>query len=75
MIELKKLVEIIASSGAISDISKFDPNKTFRENGADSLDVMNMFLEVEERLGVKFSDEESNAIDSLSDMVNTLNSR
>lgn len=75
MIEVSKVLEIIAASGMVPDMSKFDPQKTFRENGVDSLDEMSIFLAIEEKLGVKFSDEEADQINSAAKAVEVLNSR
>lgn len=73
MVEITKVLEIIATSGLVDDMSKFDPNKTFRENGVDSLDVFSIFLAVEEQLGIKFSNEEVERIDSVVQMVEAIN--
>lgn len=75
MINVEKIVEIISSAGVVDDMSKFDPNKSFKENGIDSLDVFTVFLAVEEQLRVKFSEEDSTSIKSASEMVAFLNSR
>lgn len=75
MVELSKVVELVAASGAIRDISKFDPNKTFKENDIDSLDVLGLFLAVEEGLGIKFTEEEVNSINSVAQMVEVINMR
>jgi acyl carrier protein len=75
MVETAKVLEIVAASGLVQDMSKFDPNKTFRENEVDSLDVLSIFLAVEEQLGVKFSDEEASQINSVAKIVEVINSR
>lgn len=75
MVELSKVVELVAASGTIPDISKFDPNKTFKENEIDSLDVLGLFLAVEEGLGIKFTEEEVNSINSVAQMVEVINMR
>lgn len=75
MVELNTVVEAIAASGAVSDMSKFDPNKTFKENEIDSLDVLSLFLSVEERLGIKFTEEEVEQINSAAQMVEAINAR
>lgn len=75
MVELKKVIEFVVISGVVDDIENFDPNKTFKENGIDSLDVMSLFLAVEEGLNVKFSEEEANEISTVNQMLEALNSR
>ena len=75
MVDAEKVVEIVSSTGVVDDMSKFDVSKSFKENGIDSLDVFTVFLAVEEQLGVKFSEEESTSVKSVSAMVDLLNSR
>lgn len=75
MISIDKLLEIVATTGVVEDIAKFDSKKSFKDNGIDSLDVFTVFLAVEEELGVKFSEEESTTITSLEQMKELLSSR
>jgi acyl carrier protein len=75
MTDVARIVEIISSTGVVNDMTSFDANKTFKENGIDSLDVFTIFLAVEEQLGVKFSEEESGRLRSASEIVTLLNSR
>lgn len=75
MVEVEKIIEIVSLTGVVEDMSKFDANKSFKENGIDSLDVFTVFLAVEEQLGVKFSEEDSTNVKSASEMVALLNSR
>ena len=75
MVDAEKIVEIVSSTGVVDDMSKFDADKSFKENGIDSLDVFTVFLAVEEQLGVKFSEEDSTSVKSVSAMVDLLNSR
>ncbi|HEY6898546.1 MAG TPA: phosphopantetheine-binding protein [Rhodocyclaceae bacterium] len=71
----EKIVEIIASSGVVADMGKFQVDKNFKENGIDSLDVYSIFLAVEEQLGVKFSEEEAARINTVAAFVEALKAR
>jgi acyl carrier protein len=75
MVTVEKIVEVVSSAGVVDDMSKFDPNKSFKENGIDSLDVFTVFLAVEDQLGVKLSEEESIGVKSALDIVALVNSR
>lgn len=75
MIELQGVIDTIAQSGVLSDMGGFDADKTFKANGVDSLDVMNIFLAVEEQYGIKFSDDEVEEINSASDLLRVLNTK
>jgi acyl carrier protein len=73
MVELNTIIKIIGALDVVSDMSKFDPNKTFKENGLDSLDTMGVFLAIEEQLGTKFNADEVDRINSAAELVTTLN--
>lgn len=75
MTDLNKLIEILDNTGVVSDMSKYDPEKTFKENDVDSLDVMDILLAIEEKLKIKFSEDEATGINSLIDALNILKNR
>jgi acyl carrier protein len=75
MVELKTLVDIIAGLDVVADMSSFDPEKSFKDNGIDSLDVMSVFLAVEESCNVKFSENESLAINTPNELRNAINAK
>ena len=54
MVKLEEIIDIIKT--AAPGISDFDPEISFKENGIDSLDLMNILLAVEEKFELKFSD-------------------
>ncbi|MDP2829319.1 MAG: phosphopantetheine-binding protein [Sulfuricellaceae bacterium] len=73
MAELKALTDIIAELDVVSDMSSFDSNKSFRDNGIDSLDVMGVFLAVEEKYGIKFPEAEALKIDTPIALLDAIN--
>lgn len=58
MADLNDILDVIGSTGVVQDMSKFDSEKTFKENGVDSLDAFTIYLAVEEKFEVKLSEEE-----------------
>ena len=70
-----QVVALVAQSGAVQDMDRFDPAKSFNENGVDSLDVYTILLTVEEHLGIKFSDAESAMLNSVDDIVDAVAKR
>lgn len=74
MLTIEQILEAISGSGVVEDMSKFDPGKTFKENGVDSLDVFTILLAIEEKLEIQFSEEESNLIHSANDILKYKNS-
>jgi len=73
MVTIDKLKEIVVASGLKADKSEIDAEKSFAENGIDSLDTMTLLLNIEDAIGVKFSEEEVEKIKSLSSVVDILN--
>jgi acyl carrier protein len=54
----------------------FDPAKSFEENGADSLDMLEIVMEIEEKWrGVHISDEEAEALSTVDDTAQLLASK
>lgn len=49
---LDDVIAAIAETGVKSDMSDFDAEKTFEDNGIDSLDTYTILLALEEKTGV-----------------------
>jgi len=75
MVQIKTLADLIAGLDVVPDMSRFDSDKTFRDNGIDSLDVMTVFLAVEENYGIKISEDESLRINSPAQLLSAINAR
>ena len=75
MTDLNKLIKIMEGTGVVPDIKNYDCNKTFKENGVDSLDVMDILLAIEESLNIKFTEDEAEKIKSLVDVMTILQKR
>ncbi len=58
----QRIIDALNAAGIDYDQAGYDPAKTFRDNGIDSLDVMSLFLAIEEAFAVKFSESEANTI-------------
>lgn len=58
----QRILDALNRAGIDHDAKSFSPDQSFRDNGIDSLDVMSLFLAVEETHGVKFSAAEAEAI-------------
>lgn len=50
----QRIIDALRAANIDYDADNFSPNYSFKENGIDSLDVMSLFLEVEETYGLKF---------------------
>lgn len=58
----QRIVDALEAAGIDYDKAAYDPAKSFRDNGIDSLDVMSLFLAIEETFAVKFTEDEANSI-------------
>lgn len=75
MAELNKILAIVESLEVVPDMAGFDPARSFKDNGIDSLDVMSLFLEIEETFATKFSEDEVVQIRTVNDVLKELNAR
>ncbi len=65
----EKLKEILRDKLEISDDTEITREMTFRDLGADSLDVYGLVYAIEGELGVSIPDERANAFDKVGDAV------
>lgn len=68
----QRIFDALDRAGVEYDAGSFSPNRSFKENGIDSLDVMSVFLAIEEMHGVKFSAAEAEAIRTPSELSSAL---
>jgi acyl carrier protein len=71
---LQDLLSLLKSSGYGGSLDIM-ADKTFAENGLDSLDVFAWLAAIEEKYGVSVGDEEFSAINSPEDLVVFVKSR
>jgi acyl carrier protein len=72
---LERVTKIIVDRLGV-DESKVTPEATFKEDlGADSLDVVELVMELEDEFGLQFSDEDSEKIVTVGDAVSYIESK
>ena len=70
--EFEKLQQIIADVLGI-DVEEITPETTFKDDlGADSLDVFQIIMAVEEEFGIEIPTEEAEKIQSVGDAVEAI---
>jgi len=69
----EKLKEILEDYEINVDLGDIKDNVNLYDQDIDSIDVMNMLLGIEEKLGVKISDEDANKLETLNDFLNYIN--
>lgn len=61
---LDEVISAIAETGVKSDMENFDADKTFEDNGIDSLDTYTILLALEEKTGVALEEVELEKVNS-----------
>jgi len=69
----EKLKEILEDYEINVDLGDIKDNVNLYDQDIDSIDVMNMLLGIEDKLGVKISDEDANKLETLNDFLNYIN--
>jgi acyl carrier protein len=64
-----QIIAIINEVGVAKDISGIKGSSTLKEAGIDSLEVMNVFLGIEEKYGIKIPDEDVDALNTIDSIV------
>lgn len=70
---MKAILEVITNADVVDDMNDFVVNKTFKQNGIDSLDVMSLFLAIEEKFDMKFSEEDYEKVHTAIDLQSMIN--
>ncbi len=67
----EKVREVVASRLSINDLSKIKEESSFIDDlGADSLDIVELVMQLEEEFGVDIPDDEADKITTIGDAVN-----
>jgi len=75
MSTFEKIREVVASRLSISDLSKIKEESSFIDDlGADSLDIVELIMQLEDEFGVDIPDDEAEKILTIGDAVNYIDS-
>jgi len=57
------------------NIDVVDEAKTLKDYGLDSLDMVELILELEDEYNIKFSDEEMTSLQTISDLIHAIHKK
>lgn len=69
-----KIVDIVASKLDV-DKKSINMESTFTDLGADSLDLLEIIMRLEEQFGIEINDEDAEKMTKMSDVVAYINAR
>lgn len=72
-VTVDKIKEIIKDTGVLTDSKDLKANIPLTEQGFDSLDLVNIFLQVEEEFNIKIPDEDISKVQNIEDLANYVN--
>jgi acyl carrier protein len=70
-----EVLEVIKGAGVSVDLRNIRDDVSLRNSGVDSLDMLNTMLGLEERYGVKISDNELERLDTVASIAALLNKK
>ena len=71
----EEIVSIVQGAGVSVDVSGIKGDMPLRDAGVDSLDMMNVFLAIEERFDIKIPDADIDKLDTVDNIVRYLEGR
>ena len=69
------IIELMKEAEILIDFDAFEPNKSFVEQGVDSLDLSSLFFLIEEKHGVKIPDSDLESLASVDNLVSYLDDK
>lgn len=64
-----KIISIIADKLHI-DVGTVNPQSTLQDLGADSLDMVDIIMKIEEEFGIEINDEDAEKLHNVQDVIN-----
>lgn len=71
----EELLAIMDGAGVSADLANIKGDTPLGKAGVDSLEMMNVFLAIEEKLGIKIPDEEADAMNTVDQILAYLQGR
>jgi len=74
-VTIENVKEVIVEAEVLGDVAKMKNDVALNEQGIDSLDVVNVYLLLEEKFDVKIPDEDLNKVQTIDDIVIYVNAQ
>lgn len=68
----EEILSVVERAGVSVDVSKLKGETSLSKAGIDSLEMMNVFLAIEEKFDIKIPDEDIDALDTIDDIIDYL---
>ncbi|MBE0499648.1 MAG: acyl carrier protein [Campylobacterales bacterium] len=72
---VESVKEVIAEAEVLGDVSDLKNDLALRDQGIDSLDVVNVYLLLEERFDIKIPDEDLSQVRTVNDIIEYINKK
>lgn len=76
MVKIEDIIALISEMESLKDkVKNLDPSVSVYEQGIDSLDMLSVFLAIQEKYGIDIPDEDIPNLISIKDIVEYINDR
>lgn len=65
----EEMLAVIERAGVSVDVAAIKGDTPLSKSGIDSLEMMNVFLAIEEKFGIKIPDEDIDALDTVDEII------
>lgn len=72
---IENVKEVILEADVLGDVNEMKSDVALSEQGIDSLDVVNVYLLLEEKFDVKIPDEDLDKVQTINTMVEYINNK
>jgi len=71
----ENVLEVIKDAEVLGDVSSLKSDVKLVEQSIDSLDLVNIYLLLEEKFNIKIPDEDLNQVETINDIIEYINKR
>lgn len=72
---IENIKEVILEADILTDVNEIVNDIPLSDQGIDSLDIVNVYLLLEEKFGIKIPDEDLKKISTLNSIIEYINSK